>query len=107
MALSLLAEDEVHDPAAAVVRTWAAAVVEHGGVGAACFFEGIGQRRQHAEVAGVGDGLCQGGDRRRPPRDFEGYGPERVANDAAEQVRLCLRLGPQIPFLPHWGGFAR
>src|SRR5436309_412471 len=52
---SRLAQQQVHDPAAADVCARLAAVGEDGGVGAAGVFEGVGQDRQVVEGAVVVD----------------------------------------------------
>src|SRR5206468_720635 len=46
---SFLAEQQVHDPAAADVRAWAVQVAQDVGVGAAGVFQGVGQDRQAVE----------------------------------------------------------
>src|SRR5262249_47782208 len=77
-----LAEDEVHDPAAADVRPRPAAVVEEGGVGAAGDFQGVGEDGEALEGTFVIDALGQGDDGGREPALID----YSRSHDIAEQV---------------------
>ena len=87
----LLAEHQVHDPAAADVRPLAPAVAEDLLVGAAGVHQGVGQEGQAVEgpvlvdAAGQADGV--GG----PPAGVEGDGAEGVAENCPRTSRSSPR----------------
>src|SRR5262245_47278682 len=89
---SFLPEDQVEGPAAADVRTGAAAVVEQVAAIAAGLFEGVGEDRQAVEGA-----LLVYRTRQRPhvgsaPGRVERGRAERVAEDIPQQIALNLQL---------------
>src|SRR5262245_18150354 len=100
---SASAEEQVDDPAAAVVRRPAAAVVEDLLPRTAGLFEGVGQDRQVAEaVLAVDDAgqLDHGGVVGRQPGGLEVYGaeggrPEEVVQQGRLPGPLALPVGGQ------------
>src|SRR5262249_18959317 len=87
------AQQKIDDPAPADMLAWMATVPEDVGVVAARFFQGVGQDGHVAEVAAVVHPWGHGhGEAAVPGQDggVEGYGAERVAEDAAEHPGLVL-----------------
>src|SRR5262245_51994659 len=87
-----LAQEQIHDPAAAHVRARFPAVVEDVGVDTPRFLQSVTQDRQPSEDPILVDGACQSeraaGDRRRT----EDAGSKRVPEDAPEQPSLCRAI---------------
>jgi hypothetical protein len=86
--MSLLAQDQIYDPAAADVRLRPAAVPQDGGVLAPGLFQGIGQDRHVLETPLLVQGPGQLHDGRRPPGGVEGDGPEGVAENVSPEEAL-------------------
>src|SRR4051812_35115360 len=81
---SFLPEQEIDDPAAPHMVPAATAVFEDGDVGAAGFFERVGQDRQISEAALIVNDLGEFGDGASvpdQPRRLDRSGTERVAED--------------------------
>src|SRR5262249_19486325 len=81
-----LAEDQVHDPAAADVLAALAAVGEDVGVGAAGVLEGVGQDRQVMEGPLVVDAAGDGRDGAVVPRQPGGVDSDGTERERAEQI---------------------
>src|SRR5262249_54890080 len=94
---SLLAEQQIDDPAAANVRPLATAVVQDLGVGAASFLQGVGDQHQPCAVevtagklALLVSGLRQLRHGAAEPRGIAGNGSEGVAEDVIEKCYSIL-----------------
>src|SRR5262249_33529804 len=98
---SLLAQHQIHHPAAANVLARLSAMVQDFGVIATSLLESGGENGQAVEGTLIVDGLCEGGDVCCSPGRSDGDRAERVAEEVAEKVTLD-RFGN--PFSGVYGG---
>ena len=88
--MSLLAQDQIYDPAAPDVNPRASAVPQDGGVLAPGLLQGIGQHRKSLKGSVIVDALGEGQNFGCLPRRVKKMGMEGIANDFP--YKLCLGL---------------
>src|SRR6516225_10216881 len=75
------------------MRAWASAMIQDFAVGAACFFEGIGQHRKALEGPGIVNLLCQANNWLGEPASMHGERTEGIAENLPHQFRELFAFG--------------